>query len=83
VNNALIVRQGERRADPALGALIDVAISYRENLGPEVAAALLRETGVPAALAQRVLDRRATLRSTTPRRRAAPPACQEDVETRA
>jgi hypothetical protein len=83
VENALIERRGERRADPVLGALIDVAIAYRQNLGPEVAAALLRETGVPAAVAQRVLDQRAIVRSTTPRRRAAQPASQEVLRARA
>ncbi|MFC5512326.1 hypothetical protein ACFPOU_14465 [Massilia jejuensis] len=75
MENALTERRGERRADPVLGALIDVAIAYRANLGPAVAAAFLRETGVPAALARRVLEGSATTRATTPRRwsaRAAP-----------
>ena len=73
MENTLIERRAERRADPVLGALIDVAIAYRQNLGPGVAGALLRETGVPAAVAQRVLDQRAVVRSATPRRRAAQP----------
>jgi len=71
VNTALTERRGERRADPVLGALIDVAIAYRINLGAGVAAAFLRETGVSPALARRVLDGLATQRATTPRRRGA------------
>lgn len=70
VDTAFTERRGERRADPVLGALIDVAIAYRLNLGAGVAAAFLRETGVAPALAQRVLDGLATQRSTTPRRRS-------------
>ncbi|MFC5462309.1 hypothetical protein [Massilia niabensis] len=62
-------RQGDRRADPVLGALIDVAIAYRDNLGSRVAEAFLRETGVPEAVAQRVLDRSARQRTLVPRRR--------------
>ena len=83
MENTLIERRAERRANPVLGALIDVAVAYRQNLGPGVAAALLRETGVPAAVAQRVLDRRAVVRSTTPRRRAAQPVLQEILADRA
>lgn len=71
-NTTLNERRGERRADPVLGALVDVAIAYRINLGPGVAAAFLRETGVPGTLAQRVLEGGAMLRSTVPRRRASP-----------
>lgn len=59
----------ERRADPVMGALVDVAIAYRDNLGMTVAAAFLRETRVPDAVAQRVLDRTAQQRATAPRRR--------------
>jgi hypothetical protein len=69
VDTALTNRGGERRADPVLGALIDVAIAYRINLGARVAAAFLRETGVSDTLARRVLDGSATVRSITPRRR--------------
>jgi hypothetical protein len=68
VDNAFMQRQRERRADPVLGAEIDVAIACRDKLGPGVAAAFLRETGVPDALARRVLDCHARLRSTLPRR---------------
>ncbi|MFC5480736.1 hypothetical protein [Massilia suwonensis] len=70
LDTAFTQRRGERRADPVLGALIDVAIAYRLNLGPGVAAAFMRETGVAPALARRVLDGLATLRATTPRRRS-------------
>ena len=59
----------ERRTDPVLGALVDVAIAYRDNVGMTVAAAFLRETRVPDAVAQRVLDRTAHQRTTVPRRR--------------
>ena len=68
MENALIERQGERRADPVLGALIDVAIAYRDNLGCRVAQAFLQETGVPDALALRVLAGAARTRATVPRR---------------
>ena len=68
MKNALRERQMERRADPILATLIDVAIAYRENLGCRVAQAFLHETGVPAALAMRVLDGSASMRSTVPRR---------------
>ena len=71
----------ERRADPALGALIDVAIAYRDNLGMTVAAAFMRETRVPDAVAQRVLDRTAQQRTPSPRRRflrAEPPQAAGD-----
>lgn len=59
----------ERRADPVLGALVDVAIAYRDNLGMRVAAAFMRETHVPDAVAQRVLDLSAHQRTPVPRRR--------------
>lgn len=59
----------DRRADPVLGAIIDVAIAYRDNLGSRVAEAFLRETGVPGAVAQRVLDHSARQRTLVPRRR--------------
>ncbi|KQQ88934.1 hypothetical protein [Massilia sp. Leaf139] len=59
----------ERRSDPVLGALVDVAIAYRDNLGVGVAAAFMRETRVPDAVAQRVLDRTAYQRTQVPRRR--------------
>ena len=58
----------DRRADPMLATLIDVAIAYRENLGCRVAQAFLLETGVPPALAMRVLDGSASMRATVPRR---------------
>jgi hypothetical protein len=61
----------ERRADPVLGALVDVAIAYRDNLGMSVAAAFLRETRVPDAVAQRVIDRTVHQRTPVPRRRLA------------
>lgn len=66
-------RQQDRRADPILATLVDVAIAYRENLGCRVAEAFMRETGVPAALAQRVLDGSASQRATVPRRWASRP----------
>ena len=68
MNNPLRERQMERRADPILATLVDVAIAYRENLGCRVAQAFLHETGVPPALAMRVLDGSASMRSTVPRR---------------
>lgn len=71
VDNALRERRGDRRADPILATLVDVAIAYRDNLGSTVAQAFLRETGVPEALARRVLDGSARMRSTTPRRQLA------------
>ena len=58
----------ERRADPVLGALVDVAIAYRDNVGRKVAEAFLRETGVPETVALRVLNRSAQQRAMTPRR---------------
>lgn len=70
VENALTERRGDRRADPILATLVDVAIAYRDNLGCSVAQAFLRETGVPEALVQRVLDGSASTRATVPRRRA-------------
>jgi len=63
-----VERQQERRADPIMATLVDVAIAYRENLGVRVAEAFLRETGVPGPLARRVLDGSATKRAPTPRR---------------
>ena len=68
-NSGVVRRQPERRADPVLGALIDVAIAYRDNLGSGVAEAFMRETGVSEALARRVLDRSARQRTVVPRRR--------------
>lgn len=67
MDTALRERQMDRRADPILATLVDVAIAYRENLGRQVAQAFLRETGVPAALAMRVLDGSASMRATVPR----------------
>lgn len=61
-------RRHERRIDPMLATLVDVALAYRENLGREVAQAFMRETGVPAALVQRVLAGAARQRSGLPRR---------------
>jgi len=69
----IVERKQERRADPILATLVDVAIAYRENLGTRVAEAFLRETGVPGPLAQRVLDGSARTRSTMPRRWAPRP----------
>jgi hypothetical protein len=72
---AFVERGQERRIDPVLGAVVDVAIAYLENLGCQVAEAFLRETGVPGAVARRVLDRSARQRTLVPRRwttRAAP-----------
>jgi hypothetical protein len=66
--HAFVERKHERRADPILATLVDVAIAYRENLGVRVAEAFLRETGVPGPLAQRVLDGSARTRATRPRR---------------
>lgn len=63
-----VERKQERRADPILATLVDVAIAYRENLGCQVAAAFLHETGVSGPLAQRVLDGSARMRATVPRR---------------
>jgi hypothetical protein len=78
--HVFVERRAERRTDPVLGALIDVAIAYRDNLGCRVAEAFLRETGVPEPLARRVLDRSALQRSIVPRRwapRTAPePSCR-------
>ena len=62
-------RQGERRSDAVLGAVVDVAIAYRDNLGLRVAEAFMRETRVPDAVVQRVLDRTAHQRTSVPRRR--------------
>jgi hypothetical protein len=69
VDDSVAGSRRERRADPVLGALVDVAIAYRDNLGMTVAAAFLRETRVPDAVAQRVLDRTAHQRTPAPRRR--------------
>jgi len=73
VIHPFVERKQERRADPILATLVDVAIAYRENLGVRVAEAFLRETGVPGPLAQRVLDGSARTRSTMPRRWAPRP----------
>ena len=64
-------RQDERRSDAVLGAIVDVAIAYRDNLGMRVAEAFLRETRVPDTVAQRVLNRTAHQRTSVPRRRVA------------
>jgi hypothetical protein len=64
-------RQDERRSDAVLGAVVDVAIAYRDNLGLRVAEAFMRETRVPDAVAQRVLNRTAHQRTSVPRRRLA------------
>lgn len=70
-------RRQERRIDPMLATLVDVAIAYHENLGWQVAQAFMRETGVPAALVQNVLtgaarQRSCVLRRWTPRAVAEP-----------
>jgi hypothetical protein len=62
-------RHEERRSDAVLGAIVDVAIAYRDNLGMRVAEAFLRETRVPDTVAQRVLNRTAHQRTSVPRRR--------------
>ncbi|MDB5746974.1 MAG: hypothetical protein JWP72_1822 [Massilia sp.] len=67
--NAFVERRQDRRIDPVLGAVVDVAIAYRENLGYRVAEAFLGETGVPGPVARRVLARSARQRSLVPRRR--------------
>jgi hypothetical protein len=64
-------RQEERRCDAVLGAVVDVAIAYRDNLGMRVAEAFMRETRVPDTVAQRVLNRTAHQRTSVPRRRLA------------
>ena len=68
MTHTFVERRQERRADPILATLVDVAIAYRDNLGVRVAQAFLLETGVPGPLAQRVLDGSAKSRATTPRR---------------
>ncbi len=62
-------RQKERRSNAVLGAVVDVAIAYRDNLGVRVAQAFLRETLVPDAVAERVLNCTAQQRTAVPRRR--------------
>ena len=74
VDKSFVERGRDRRTDPVLGALVDVAIAYRENLGWRVAEAFLRETGVPEAIARRVLERSAHQRATLPRRWTVRPA---------
>lgn len=66
-------RAPERRTDPILATLVDVAIAYRENLGDRVAQAFLHETGVPDVLARRVLAGSASVRAAVPRRQARRP----------
>jgi hypothetical protein len=73
-------RAPERRTDPILATLVDVAIAYRENLGARVAQAFLLETGVPDALAKRVLDGSASVRAAVPRRRTRRALRDEDGE---
>lgn len=68
MKHPFIQRGRERRGDPLLATLVDVAIAYRDNLGAHVAQAFMRETGVPEALAGRVLAGAATARATAPRR---------------
>lgn len=70
MKHSFVERGQERRVDPVLATLVDVAIAYRVNLGDRVATAFMRETGVPSHLAQRVLDGSATMRTMAPRRRA-------------
>ena len=82
VQHPFIERRQDRRADPILATLVDVAIAYRENLGGQVAEAFMRETGVPAALAQRVLERSASRRTTVPRRRASRPVWDTAADRR-
>jgi hypothetical protein len=73
-------RAPERRTDPILATLVDVAIAYRENLGDRVAHAFLHETGVPDALAKRVLDGSASVRATVARRRTRHTLHDQDPE---
>ena len=68
MKHPFVKRRQERRTDPILATLVDVAIAYRDNLGCRVAQAFLQETGVPEALAKRVLDGTARMRATVPRR---------------
>ena len=68
MEHSLSNRGRDRRGDPILATLVDVAIAYRDNLGTRVALAFMRETGVPEALAARVLDGTAAARATGPRR---------------
>ena len=70
MKHPFVERRQERRVDAVLATLVDVAIAYRVNVGDRVAEAFMRETGVPAHLAQRVLDGSATVRTTAPRRHA-------------
>ena len=64
-------RQEDRRTNAVLGAVVDVAIAYRDNLGMRVAEAFMRETRVPDTVAQRVLNCTAHQRTAVPRRRLA------------
>ena len=81
MENAFRERQGERRADAILATLVDVAISYRDNLSSHVAQAFMRETRIPDALVKRVLDGSARMRATVPRRWA-PRAAHELADRR-
>ena len=76
MDNPFVERQPERRSDPMLATLVDVALAYRENLGARVAEAFMRETGVPGPLMQRVLAGAAGQRASLPRRWA-PRAVQD------
>lgn len=73
MTHPFVERRQERRTDPIAATLVDVAIAYRDNLGCRVAQAFMHETGVPEALAKRVLDGSARMRSTVPRRWTARP----------
>lgn len=73
MDNPFVERQPERRSDPMLATLVDVALAYRENLGQRVAEAFMRETGVPGSLMQRVLAGAARQRAALPRRWAPRP----------
>lgn len=77
MNNPFVERQPERRTDPMLATLVDVALAYRENLGQRVAEAFMRETGVSGSLMQRVLGGAARQRAALPRRW--PPRAVQDL----
>lgn len=68
MNKPFVERRQDRRTDPMLATLVDVAIAYRDNLGWRVAEAFMLETGVPATLVRRVLERSASQRASVPRR---------------
>jgi hypothetical protein len=80
VEHPLRERAPERRTDPILATLVDVAIACRENLRDRVAQAFLHETGMPEALARRVLDGSALTRATLPTAVAGSCLHEQDAE---